>query len=233
MVALHGYGSSPEVIQGYAGLDALAETKGFAVVYPLATTDNWGWNCWNIGYCGNNDVDDVGFVRSVIEEVQADQGLGSVLVTGMSNGGDMTYRMACQAADLVDVAAPVTGCLMTWLTGVCDPSPPPMLHIHGNADSTTLWDGDPNYTGGGYEGTLASIGFIAGLHEADLYSTETFDDTSDASRYTVHSWAKATGDVPVQLYEIDGGRHTWPTGAPQHDFDSATVIWDFFTARAE
>ena len=175
------------------------------------------------------DVDDVDFVRTVIELVRDDQGLGQVFVTGMSNGGDMTYRMACEASDIVSAAAPVTGCLMNWLADACEPQEPrPVLHIHGNADNITLWQGDPNYTGGGYYGTLDSISFIADLHNAENYSTETVTDNSDNSSYTVHRWATNDGDVPAILYEIDGGRHSWPTGEPDDDFDAAEVMWDFF-----
>ncbi len=230
IVAFHGYGGSAMGIQGYAGLDALADTEGFAVVYPQSTKDNWGWNCWDIGYCSyTHEVDDVDFSRTVIDAVVADQGLEDVFVTGMSNGGDMTYRMACEASDLVKGTAPITGCLMNWLADSCSPpTPPPMLHVHGNGDFVTAWDGDENYHGGGYMGTLDSVGFIAGLHGTTAYSTETFTDKSDESAYTVHSWATADGDVPVQLYEIDGGGHNWPTGAPNYDFDAAELMWAFF-----
>ena len=127
-------------------------------------------------------------------------------------------------------AAPVAGCLMGWLADACAPADPvPMLHIHGNADSITLWGGDPTYTGGGYYSTLESIGFIAGLHGATDYSTASLEGGSDT---IVHSWASG-GSVPVQLYEIDGGGHTWPTGGARHDFDSAVVMWDFFRQHTE
>ena len=227
VVTLHGYGGSAGGIQGYSGLDAQADEHGFAVVYPQAMVDTWGWRCWDVGYCSyaEGELDDVGFVREVIELVRADQGLDSVLVTGMSNGGDMTYRMACHASDIVDVTAPVAGCLMGWLADDCAPAtPPPMLHIHGNADNITLWDGDPTYKAGGYYSTLDSIGFVAGLHETTDYTTETDGDI------IVHSWATAAESVPVQLYEIDGGRHDWPSG---DELDAASLMWSFFVEQTQ
>ena len=230
VVVLHGYGGTGVAMGGYTGMQALADAEGFALVQPQSLVDAWGWTCWNVGYCDNDDVDDVGFLREVIELVRGDQGSGAVMVTGMSNGGDMSYRMGCEASDVVDVIAPVAGCLMTWLTESCAPgTPPPLVAFHGNGDPITLWDGDPHYFGGGYEGTLSSVGFIAGLHDAQGYETEAFDDV-DGSRYVVHSWSTKAADVPVQLYEVEDGRHDWPT-LPGDDYDASAVMWEFFVAR--
>lgn len=231
VLAFHGYGGSARGFQRYAGLDELADTEGFAVVYPQSTQDTSGWNCWNIGYCDyERGVDDVDFARTVIDAVRTDQGLGQVFVTGMSNGGDMSYRMACDASDIVDAVAPVTGCLMNWLADTCDPeTPPPMLHVHGNADNTTRWEGDEDYAAGGYRSTMASVGFMAGLHSAETYTSERITDGTDESVYTIHRWATESGDVPVVLYEIDGGRHDWPSGGADYDFDSAELMWSFFS----
>ncbi|MEC8422167.1 MAG: PHB depolymerase family esterase, partial [Myxococcota bacterium] len=229
-VALHGYGSSAAVIEGYSQLNALADRQQVAVVYPEASRAG-SVRCWNVGYCGNDDVDDVGFVRTVVELVQNDQGLGRTYVTGMSNGGDMTYRLVCEAPDLVAAAASVTGCMMNWLAESCSPDPvPSVLHIHGNADRTTLWDGDPDYTGGGYLGTLDSVGVFAALHGADQYEATTVSDAEDGSTYILHHWRTESGAAPVQLVEIDGGRHRWPTNAPRDDFSAAELMWEFFTA---
>lgn len=229
VVALHGYGSSAETIQGYSGLDALADAEGFAVLYPDSTLDRWGWSCWNVGYCDNDDVDDTGFLRAAIELLRADHGLDRVLVTGMSNGGDMTYRMACEASDLVSVAAPVTGCLMTWLAAACAPAdPPPLLHIHGKPDGTTLWEGDPDYTGGGYLGTLDSVGHLADLHGASDYSATPLSEDPDS---TLHTWA-ADGSARVQLIELDGVGHVWPSGG-RHIISATSTVWAFFETHAE
>lgn len=230
IVALHGYGSSADVIEGYAQLNALADRQQVAVVYPEASRAG-SVRCWNVGYCGNDDVDDVGFVRTVVELVRTDQGLGRAYMTGMSNGGDMTYRLACEAPALVAAAASVTGCMMSWLAESCSPDPvPPVLHIHGNADRTTLWDGDPDYTGGGYLGTLDSVGVFAGLHGANQYESTTISDPDDGSAYISHHWRTESGAAPVRLLEIDGGRHRWPTNSSRDDFSAADMMWEFFTA---
>ena len=225
IIALHGYGSNAIILQGYSGLDALAETQGAVVAYPQSTRDNFGYTCWNVGYCNNNDIDDVGFLRSIIEQVTSDQGLDDVIVTGMSNGGDMTYRMACEADDVVSMAAPITGCMMTWLKDTCAPTtPPPVVHIHGTSDGITLYDGDPTYTGGGYEGTEASIGHLAGLHGAassDIDDT-TYDDV------IVTTWTTDDGWPAAKLFARQGGGHQWPTGAPNYELDTTEVIWTFY-----
>ena len=118
---------------------------------------------------------------------------------------------------------------MRWVAESCEATaPPPMLHIHGNADNTTLWDGDKNYTAGGYYGTLDSIGFFADLHGTGSSTIETITDKADSSIYRINRWSVDGGEAPVQLYEIDGGGHNWPSGGAFDDFDAAEVMWAFF-----
>ena len=103
VVVMHGYGGSADYIQGYSGMSDVAEREGFAVVYPQGTRDQWNYNYWEVGYEFHpQSVDDLGFIRAVVDLVVADQGLNpdQVYATGMSNGGDMSYRLACEAADM-------------------------------------------------------------------------------------------------------------------------------------
>ncbi|MGH7342156.1 MAG: thrombospondin type 3 repeat-containing protein, partial [Candidatus Rokuibacteriota bacterium] len=99
-------------------------------------------NSWNaFGCCGNaaaGNVNDVGFIRAVVEEVSAMGNIDHrrVYATGLSNGGAMTHRLACQAADVFAAAAPVSFPLNTS-AAVCRPSRRiSVTHFHGYQDMT-------------------------------------------------------------------------------------------------
>jgi polyhydroxybutyrate depolymerase len=108
VVDLHGFTSTKEQEQALSGWQAQADAKGFLVAYPDGLD-----NSWNAGVCcgsaAANDVDDVGFIRAMVAAIQAEADVDAsrIYVTGLSNGGAMTHRLACEAADLFAAAAPL------------------------------------------------------------------------------------------------------------------------------
>ena len=108
---LHGYSGSAGGIMGYSGMNELAAEHGFAVCYPQGLSDEDGFNFWNVGYAfhENQTVDDVEFLSSLANYLQGEYGLSAenTFSTGMSNGGDMSYMLGCQASDIFKAIAPV------------------------------------------------------------------------------------------------------------------------------
>ena len=104
----HGLGGSGSSQKGLSGWATLGDSKGFITVFP-----NGVGNSWNIGRCCSTaqtqNVDDVGFVRAIIKQLQTDACIDSkrVYASGCSNGGGMSYRLACDAADVIAAVAPV------------------------------------------------------------------------------------------------------------------------------
>ena len=236
VVVLHGYGDSATAIEGYAGLNAVADREGFAVVYPQGTTDEWGQPYWEVGYAfTSGEVDDVGFVRAITDWVSADLGLVGAFATGMSNGGDMSYRLACEADDLFVAVAPVAGCLMDVLRATCAPShEPSVLEIHGTEDSITRWEGDmDNSDGWGpYLGTEETVGHFVSLYGLEPAAPESLPDVADDGRSVIaHRWSGAASGAEVWLYEVVGGGHEWPGSAAPRDIVAAEEIWSFFQRR--
>jgi len=235
IIAMHGYTSSAATLQSYAGLDARAETHGFAVVYPQGTRDRYGNNYWEVGYdFHDGSVDDVGFIRALAAYIDADQGLGPIYATGMSNGGDMSYRLACEASDLVTAVAPVAGCMMGWLAEACTPATPvPVLEIHGTDDDVTLWEGDPDNRGGWgpYLSTEDGIAVHVALHGLDSYEEEALPDSDSGDRSTVlaRRWTRSDSDKAVWLYEVQGGGHDWPGAFGNQDIHASDVLWTFLS----
>ena len=146
LFVFHGYSGSANGIMNYSGLNQIADENGFVVCYPQGLIDDWDYAFWNVGYDWHVDetVDDVGFSTSLAQYLQTEYNLSAhnTFSTGMSNGGDMSYLLACQASDVFKAVAPVAGCMMTWLYNSCAPvNPIPVFEIHGTDDDVTWWDG--------------------------------------------------------------------------------------------
>ncbi len=108
VVDLHGSGSSSGEQRFISFWGGLAEREAFLVAWPNGLDNSWnGGTC-----CGTavvNNVDDVGFIRAMVAAIQAEANVdpGRIYVTGLSNGGAMSHRLACEAADLFAAAVPM------------------------------------------------------------------------------------------------------------------------------
>jgi len=134
---VHGYTSFATEQLMRSKWDQMADRENFVLIDPDGM--NKSWNAGNC--CGGNDNDDVGFFRELVKKATAELCIDSkrVYVSGHSNGGAMTYRLACEAADIFAAAAPVCG----W-TGIdpCQPSRAiPILEIRALDDGVVLYDG--------------------------------------------------------------------------------------------
>jgi polyhydroxybutyrate depolymerase len=137
----------------YSGFNDLAEEQNFIACYPQGTTDASGNAFWNVCYSFHSfiSIDDVQFIRTLSSHITQEYHLTdyNIFSTGMSNGGDMSYLLACQASDIIRAIAPVAGCMMEWIYESCSPVfSRPVFEIHGTNDNTTWREGDYNNTGG-------------------------------------------------------------------------------------
>jgi len=237
---LHGYGGAASGMISYSAMNSVASEHGFAVCYPQGISDQSGYNFWNVGYAfhQNQTVDDVAFLSSLAHYLQDEYGFDShnTFVTGFSNGGDMSYMLACQANDVFKAIAPVAGSMMETIYNTCDSSPIPVLEIHGRNDNVTLWDGDmENNDGwGAYNSTPEGIDFWIEtngcLNNEDIYLPNT--STSDGSYIINHRYFDCNANAEVWLYEVVGGGHDWPGSSGNMDIESSEDIWSFFSQYA-
>jgi polyhydroxybutyrate depolymerase len=250
VLSLHGFASNAQPQEELTGWSDLADREGFLVVYPEGTSFPLRWNASSIFNAA--DVDDVKFIRDVVADlsrivaVDADR----IYVNGMSNGGFMSHRLACEAADLVAAIGMVSASATDPPHG-CTPSRPvPVIAFNGTDDPLV------SYEGRSAEGSLPDwlIGLLnlsrahAVLPAVDVWTAdwaerdgcsmvpEFIPASGDASgtRY-----AGCWGDAEVILYTIDGGGHTWPGGKPlplvgktSTDVDATATMWAFFTAHS-
>ena len=139
---IHGFTGSARQIMEYSGMNAVADREGFMVIYPQGTTDSEGNTFFNVGYEFHNDatIDDVSFIRDLFVSLSEEYGLKRKqgFATGMSNGGDMSYLLACTSADLFRAVAPVAGSLMAKTKEICNTqSIVPIFEIHETGDQIT------------------------------------------------------------------------------------------------
>ena len=158
---IHGWLSSKTGQRFFSGFDALSDTEGFAVVWPQGLFgkpgDPEGFNppagpSWNAGFCCGAAVvskpDDVGFLRTLVEAVAREVAIDRrrVYVTGLSNGGAMTQRLACEAADLFAAAAPVSFPIALVPYTSCAPSRPiAVLTFQGLTDVLVPYGGGGSF----------------------------------------------------------------------------------------
>jgi polyhydroxybutyrate depolymerase len=151
-ILLHGYGASGVVQDGYFGLSARAD-RGFAVVLPDGTLNRDGSRFWNAtDFCcnfGGADIDDVAYVTSLIDEMEAKVAIdpARVVLIGHSNGGFMSYRMACDRPDRIAGIASLAGTTWKDESRCAGTTAVPVLHMHGTVDETIFYDGAPEYPG--------------------------------------------------------------------------------------
>src|SRR5262245_47511466 len=171
VILLHGLGRSGELVEAYFQLQPLAESRGFLYVHPDGTPHPAGDRFWDAtdACCAlGSTADDVTYLTSIIDQVSAARNVdpSRVYVMGHSNGGFMSYRMACDAAERVAAIASIAGA--TWAdTSKCNPSEPVSVRqVHGTADVAVNYAGaTPPNTGaypGAYPGAATSVATWAG-----------------------------------------------------------------------
>ena len=231
---LHGYGGDAKSMMTYSKMNEVADKNGFAVCYPQGYLGPDQKNSWNAGY-SNDAVDDVKFLTALAKHLQQTYHLSAqnTFVTGMSNGGDMCYVLACQAPDVFAGIAPVAGCMMETTFKTCNnKSSIPVFEMHGIKDEITLWKGDVNYSEeyGGYLGTREIIDFWVEKNKTTTVHIDTLFDfnTSDSSYIVSERHLGGTENKQVWLYKIEGGKHDWPGTWGNMDIQASEVIWSFF-----
>ncbi len=250
VVAMHGGAGTAEQMMGFSRFNAIAAGEGFAVAYPQGLSRQW--NDGRI-FRGRDAAgpDDVAFIRAVVADIAARTALDRkrIFATGISNGGFMSFRLACEAADLFAAIAPVTAQLSANLGARCRPSAKvAVLIINGTAHPIVPYAGGEVRAflvpRGEIWSTDRTLGFWAkhnGCAGAPDVRALADRDTADASRVIEVAHTRCAG-APVRLLRIEGGGHTWPggmqylpvawIGPTNRDIDASEVIWRFFKSAA-
>lgn len=190
----HGLLGSPSQQVDFSQFNGAAESHGMLVAYPagIGASFNAGSCC---GQAATDGVDDVGFARALVQDVALKMCVDPrrVYATGMSNGGHMAHRLACEAADVFAAAASVTGALRL---AACTPSRPiSMVQYHGTAD------------------TIVGYAEIPGMMEAWAARNGcrgAASTTFEQGDMLCQTWPDCEAGVEVSFCTVDGGGHCWP-----------------------
>jgi len=237
VIALHRFAETGQLMGAVTGFHVLGAKEGFITVYPDGIDRRFDFD-------DSSGVDDVGFIEAIVDALAAEFAIdrSRLYVTGASNGGLLTWRMACQSSDTFAAFAPVMSTTPVFVAEACAANRGvPIFYIHGAEDP--LFPPEASHIQGPpgvftdvlpYDDTLT---FWAGLGECATFIVEEraiahSGDTSEVTRFT-----NCLGESTVTGVFINGAGHTWPGGfepfprfivGPQTPFDGTRNIWDFF-----
>jgi polyhydroxybutyrate depolymerase len=250
VIVLHGGGGTGQGMEELLTLgkwNSLADKNGFAVVYPDGIQKRWNDGREDIhSYAHNQNIDDVGFISSIIDQLSNEISIDQqrIYVTGISNGGMMSYRLACQLSHKIAAIAAVTASMSETFS--YKPSVPVSILIINGTDDPLV-----PYHGGTIQFMRRTHGKV--LSTADTFSFWKKHNKCSSNRLRVDRFNKIDGDgtqvkreiyenckknTAVILYTIEGGGHTWPKGfqylpegfigKTSQEIDATSTIWDFF-----
>src|SRR5687767_5584231 len=225
---LHGLGSNAIQQQLYSQIDAVADEEDLIVVYADAINNNWD-------LFGNTDVN---FLSLLVDTLKERYSINECLFsTGMSQGGFLSYKLACELSKPISAIAVVTGNMaLAWQFFCNAPDALSVVHFHGTADAVVSYYGSP-----GIPPVEESVrGWAQHNHCNDLPDIIALPDisSSDSSSVEEHRYVGCDDDSEVILYKIINGGHTWPGAYPlpplgntNQDIDASSIIGDFFEAH--
>ncbi len=187
VIMLHGYSGTANIEEAYLKIGPAAAAHGILYAYPDGTVDTMGLHFWNAtDACCNfygSTVDDSAYLKGLIDEVKQKANVDPkrVYFIGHSNGGFMSYRMACDHADDIAAIASLAGATFANQSDCKPSSPVAVLEIHGTGDGTIDYNG----------GTLATKIF-------------------PSAQATVGTWAAYDGcsavmDTSLPPHDLDNG----------------------------
>ena len=223
---LHGRTSTAWQQMWYGDFRDIADTANFIIVHPQGLLDNTGVTHWNLG---QSNIDDIGFLNSLYSHLVSNYNinLDQVYSTGMSNGGYMSYYLACNMNDKIAAIASVTGAMDSFTLLNCNPNhPTPVMEIHGTADFNVP-----------FNDIINGIEYWRDYNNCNLISDTTLmPDVNFGDVSTVKHIVYNNGDngVTTELFKVLNGGHTWPgsnisIGVTNYDINASIEIWKFFS----
>ena len=221
IVSLHGFGGNSYFQSQYVPLYERVNRDGFALLLPDGVENAEGQRFWNPtdGF-GKADQDDVGALTALVQEAGGEFDMGPVYFFGYSNGGFMSYWMACQGLPGLRAVASLAGTSYVDDTACEGAAPVSVLHIHGTDDAVVRFEGISGETGAvrkdepGYAGAQDMArrwGDRAGCdwpEDPQPYATLDLDAYVPGAETHVYRLESGCGDgISVELWIGEGSGH--------------------------
>ena len=262
VIAIHGYTQDGRQMSSLTSPDgradhpdsfnSLADAEGFAVAYPYGTRIKiLPGRCWNAGGGINgyapvgdparrHNVDDVGFFEDLFSDItkRCSIDLKRVYLMGISNGGAMAQRLAVENPQPWAAIATVSACNQySAALNRVPQTPMPLIHIHGTEDKVWPYLGKDLRPLGRLESVDSSFQTWLHTNQAELLGDEILpaQTSEDPTRIRVQTYR---GRCDTELFTVQGGGHTWPSGfqylpprlvgVVSRQMSANTTIWEFF-----
>jgi polyhydroxybutyrate depolymerase len=244
---LHGGSGKAQGMINFSQFDLVSDTAGFVAVFPQGGAITAGGYSWADGRGTNADslgIDDVGFINSLINYMFTLYNIDTnkVYVTGISNGGFMSQRLACELNNRIAAVASVSSTMDTSFIPHCKPdNSVPMLIMNGTSDPFVPYIGGTMSTGQIIISTDSLVSFWMRYDKCSkqvdsiYFPNIVLKDSSTVHKYIYNH---CDSGFAVLLYEIIGGGHTWPgvpnkiyeiiAGHTNEDIHASVEIWKFF-----
>lgn len=244
LVAMHGGGGSMEyqATDANYGQVSKSDREGFIVVFPngISPLKSGLLATWNAGTCcgpaRDRNIDDVGFIRKMIDKLsqQVDIDRQKIFATGMSNGGLMAIRLACDMSATFRAVASVAG---TDNTTSCNPARPvSVMFIHARNDDHVPFEGGRGNT----RRQEAVASFTSVPESVSRWVNRNGcgpkpERVLDKPGAYCDRYAPCRDNTQVELCVTEHGTHSWPGAAkwrskepPSTAINANDVMWDFF-----
>ncbi len=248
LFVLHGGGGSAGNMEWLTAnaFERIADRDGVLVVYPEGIGNSWNDGRQDLrAEAAQRGIDDVGFLRALPAEIAASYSLDPMRVysTGISNGGFMSFRLACDAADVFAAVAPVTANLSSDVATQCMPARPISVAIvNGTVDPLGPWGGGLVRVllqrRGEVLSTMATLDRLREIDDCGPVETgPVIDNVADDETTLRRHVARCARGTELLLFEIVGGGHTWPggvqylpellVGRTSRELEAGEAIWEF------
>ena len=227
MFVFHGFGGIATQFINSADMRDLAESNNFIVVYPqgldLGGTGSH-WNCSNPSADNKSDVDDIGFIENLIDQLIVDYPVidsKRIYAAGYSNGGFMSYYLACNSKKFAAIGS-VAGTMLDDSYQSCNANfPTAMINIHGTNDFDVPYDGNTYYP---------SIPEVVDWWK-NFNNTPNEDLlTNQDGSIEQYKYYNDAGDIYVEHIKIIGGGHYWDDKLNYNGKNTSGLIWEFVSS---
>ena len=217
LLSFHGLTGNMEFNFNHTNFNELAESENFIVVHPNGINKKWTLRDSN-----NPDID---FIELLLDKLENDYKIDSnrIYSTGMSNGGNFSFTLACGLSNRVASIASVTGLMFQGFIGDCTPTRPlSVLHIHGTEDPIA-----------NYSFVQRGLDFWTSHNNTEdlpIISNIPDIDNQDGSVVEKYHYLNGENGVEVIHLKVIGGSHDWPGFTGNMDINASEEVWNFLKA---
>ena len=230
IINIHGFAQWPANQMRVSQWNEVADEYGLIVVYPSGTGFPWRWRVTD------EPEKELAFFSDLIDKLEDEYNIDSsrIYANGLSNGGAMTFLLACNLSDRITAVGTVAGAFRGMCEGGSQQRPVPAIFFHGKQDPIVPFEG------GEYERTgvpFPSIPEFVAAYAQENGCDPTPTTLMETGNITGIRYSECNQDADVVFYTIADGGHTWPGGSPlperitgktTQEIDATALMWEFF-----